>query len=188
MAAEKLGMRIRKYREERNLSRGDLAQACNVSEEFLGELEESSVYPSIGPLQKIARALNVRLGTFMDDVATADPLICRKHDVTADLIMHKAAGRAATHEFYSLAKGKTDRNMEPFFVELSPEPEEDRKLSSHEGEEFILVNSGRMLLVYAGQTHILEAGDTVYYNSIVPHYVGADGGPANIYAVIYYPR
>jgi mannose-6-phosphate isomerase-like protein (cupin superfamily) len=119
----------------------------------------------------------------------ADPIICREHDRNADLVMHKAADRAASNKFFSLAKGKNDRNMEPFFVMLNPEPEEDRKLSSHEGEEFILVNSGSMLLVYGDETYTLETGDTVYYNSIVPHYAGAAGGkPATIHAVIYYPR
>ena len=189
MAVEKLGKRVRKFREERGLSLEDLSKACNLSVSFLKELEESSVYPSIGPLQKIARAMNIRLGTFMDDMATADPIICREHAKNADFVMHKAAGRAASNEFFSLAKGKNDRNMEPFFVVLNPEPEEDRKLSSHEGEEFILVSSGGMLLIYGSETYTLEVGDTVYYNSIVPHYVGATGGkPATIHAVIYYPR
>ena len=189
MAAEKLGKRIRKFREERELSLEDLSRACNLSVPFLKELEESSVYPSIGPLQKIARAMNIRLGTFMDDVAVADPIICREQAKNADLVTHKAAGQAAANEFFSLGKGKNDRNMEPFFVTLNPEQEEDRKLSSHEGEEFILVSSGSMLLVYGDETYTLETGDTVYYNSIVPHYAGAAGGkPATIHAVIYYPR
>ena len=189
MGAEKLGRRIRKFREERGLSLEDLSRACTLSVPFLEDLEEHSVYPSIGPLQKIARAMNIRLGTFMDDAGIADPIICREQAKSADLVMHKAAGRAASNEFFSLAKGKNDRNMEPFYVVLNPEPEEDRKLSSHEGEEFILVSSGAVLLVYGDETHTLETGDTVYYNSIVPHYVGAAGGKAaTIHAVIYYPH
>jgi quercetin dioxygenase-like cupin family protein len=79
--------------------------------------------------------------------------------------------------------------MEPFFIEIAPEPNEDRQLSSHQGEEFIVVVSGSILVRYGNEEHVLEQGDSIYYNSIVPHYVGAAGDDkAEIYAVIYYPR
>ncbi|GFM32522.1 XRE family transcriptional regulator [Desulfovibrio subterraneus] len=188
MSVEKLGVRIRKYREERKMTREDLAAAADVQLAVITALEDSDLCPSIAPLQKIARALNVRLGTFMDDQVSTDPLVVRKASREADLTMQKADDKRPAFRFHSLGKGKTDRNMEPFFVEISPEPEEDRKLSSHQGEEFIVVVSGKLQIIYGKEEYILEAGDSIYYNSIVPHYAGAAGdGPAEIYAVIYYP-
>ena len=78
--------------------------------------------------------------------------------------------------------------MEPFFIEISPELEEDRTMSSHQGEEFIVVMKGKILIKYGQKEIILEPGDSAYYNSAIPHYVGACGdGPAEIYAVVYYP-
>ena len=189
MAAAKLGARVRKYREDRGLSREQLAEDAGLTVAFVTALEEADLYPSIGPLQKIARALNVRLGTFMDDEITRDPIVVHQGERDADLTMQKAQNKRAAFRFHSLGKGKSDRNMEPFFIEITPEPEEDRKLSSHQGEEFILVTKGRVRVVYGKEEQVLEPGDTIYYNSIVPHYVGADGDePAEIYAVIYYPH
>lgn len=189
MAAEKLGARVRKYREDRGMSREQLSEASGLTVEFIAALEEDNLYPSIGPLQKVARALNVRLGTFMDDEVTKDPIVVKQGDRDADLTMQKARNKRAAFQFHSLGKGKSDRNMEPFFIEINPEPEEDRKLSSHQGEEFILVTKGSVRVVYGKEEHVLHPGDTIYYNSIVPHYVGAEGDdPAEIYAVIYYPH
>ena len=187
MATQKLGARVRRYREEKGLSREDLAQAANLSLEVISDLEDENLYPSLAPVQKVARALGIRLGTFMDDVSVSDPLIVRKARREDDLTMHKSKGKEAAFHFHSLGKGKADRNMEPFVIEMIPEAETDRKLSSHEGEEFILVTQGRVLLRYGKDDSILEPGDTAYYNSIVPHYVGAVDGEAQIYAVIYYP-
>jgi len=184
-----IGARIRKYREGREISRAHLAENTGLTEAFLKSLEEDDVYPSIGPLQKVARALGVRLGTFMDDKITQDPIISRAGDRTVDLTMHKARNSRAELVYHSLGKGKSDRNMEPFYIEIMPDEKgADHKPSSHQGEEFILVTKGRLLVVYGHEKHILEPGDTVYYNSVVPHHVGAYGKePAEIVAVIYYP-
>lgn len=188
MAVEKLGTRVRKFREAQDLTVEMLSDATGLSVDFLNTLEEDSVYPSIGPLQKIARALNVRLGTFMDDVACQDPIITRCATREADLTMKQTAAKRPSYRYFTLAKGKVDRNMEPFFIEVLPEPEGDRKLSSHQGEEFIIVHSGKLLVIYGNEQQVLEAGDSVYYNSIVPHYVGAAGDePCTIYAVLYHP-
>jgi transcriptional regulator with XRE-family HTH domain len=188
MAVEKVGMRVRKFRKDQEMSLEALAEATGLSVDFLNTLEEDGVYPTIGPLQKIARALNVRLGTFMDDVTSKDPVIIRKEKRSADLTMQQSAAKRPSYRYFTLAKGKADRNMEPFFIEVLPDPVEEQKLSSHQGEEFIIVHSGRLLVIYGNERHELEPGDTVYYNSIVPHYVGAaDDHPCTIYAVLFHP-
>ena len=188
MSVEKVGARIRKFREAQEMSREKLADITGLSVAFLASLEEDSLYPSIGPLQKVAHALQVRLGTFMDDVVCKDPIVVRANAREADLTMQRARDKKTSYRYHSLAKGKIDRYMEPFFIEVSPEPEEERHLSSHQGEEFIIVATGRLLVVYGNERHVLEPGDSVYYNSIVPHYAGAVGDvPCSIYAVLYHP-
>lgn len=187
-AIEKIGSRVRKFREAQDMSREQMAATAGLTVEFITALEEESIYPSIGPLQKVAHALHVRLGTFMDDVTCQDPIIVHKHAREADLTMQSSEGRQTLYRYYSLGKGKADRNMEPFFIEVLPEAEEDIKLSSHQGEEFIIVSSGKLLVIYGNERRVLEPGDTVYYNSIVPHYIGAAGDePCSIYATLFHP-
>jgi transcriptional regulator with XRE-family HTH domain len=189
-AVNKIGARIRKFREAKDMSREKLAEISGLTLEFIQTLEDESEYPSIGPLQKIAHALQVRLGTFMDDIYCQDPIIVRRENRPAVLEMRtpKMQGRHTLYRYYALATGKTDRNMEPFFIEVMPEKEEEIELATHQGEEFIIVDSGRLLVIYGNERSILEAGDSVYYNSIVPHYVGAYGDePCTIYATLYHP-
>jgi quercetin dioxygenase-like cupin family protein len=63
-----------------------------------------------------------------------------------------------------------------------------RTLSTHEGEEFIHVLDGAVEVEYGKETHALAAGDSIYYDSIVPHQVRAAAGePARILAVVFAP-
>lgn len=182
---QKIGKRVKAWREERKISRETLAELTGLELDFIIALEDKDIYPSIGPLQKISRVLGVRLGTFMDDQISKDPIINRIEERKEDdLRMQVRASEKASFHYHSLAKGKSDRNMEPFIIDI--EPDGDNTLSSHEGEEFMYVIEGELTVVYGKETHILKAGDSIYYNSIVPHHVGVEK-KAKILAVLSYP-
>ena len=189
--APDIGSRGRAFREEKDLPLEELALHTRLSVDFLQKLENNQVYPSIGPMQKVARALGVRLGTFLDDQFTQDPIKNRIEEgaTTGDEPMHSGLSVRPTYVYQALGKGKTDRNMEPFYIEIFPDPTVEEKTSSHQGEEFILVLKGQLLVIYGRERHILSAGETIYYNSTVPHFVGAAGDePVTILAVTYNPQ
>ena len=78
--------------------------------------------------------------------------------------------------------------MEPFIVDVEPTEESNFSLSSHEGEEFIYVMEGAVEVCHGKKCHLIKAGDSIYYDSIVPHHVhGYQGQAAKILAVIYTP-
>ena len=79
--------------------------------------------------------------------------------------------------------------MEPFLIDVAPsEDGVDFVLSTHEGEEFIYVLEGILEINYGKNTYILEEGDSIYYDSIVPHQVRAHNGQnAKFLACVYTP-
>jgi transcriptional regulator with XRE-family HTH domain len=189
MGNDQLGSRIRKFREMKKVSFEELCERTGLAPDFLRAVEEEGTYPSLNPLLKISRALGVRLGTFLDDAAGEDPVIVRLAERQEEFHMHTDRDSPVAMTYFSLGKGKVDRHMEPFFIEMLPASHEDRKLSSHEGEELIIVVSGEVELLYGKKRHVLKAGDSMYYNSVVPHHVGTAGdGKAEIYAVLYLPQ
>jgi len=188
METGKVSSRIRYCMEKRGMDLETLASLTGLETSFLDTMLRENVYPPLGPLMKIARALGVRLGTFLDDQESKDPFIVRQADKEAEFSVLAGKDKPAALKFYSLGKGKTDRHMEPFFVEILPESAREKKLSSHEGEEFIAVLEGSIEILYGQETHVLNPGDSVYYNSVVPHYVSCRGDEkARIHAVIYIP-
>ena len=181
----KLGERIRTYRERLGLTADELGRQSGVDAGIITAIEAGEVYPVLGVLLKLSRALGQRLGTFMDDQYHSDPIVMRAGERAADRISHRAGG-AGGFEYFPLSSGKTDRHMEPFYIEIAGDSKP--QLSTHEGEELIIVVAGEVELIYGGERHLLYAGDSAHYNSVVPHIVKAAGdGPASIYGVVFTP-
>ena len=185
--SNKSGSRLASLRNERRLSIGDLSARSGVPEDEIKAIESGALSPSIAPLVKLSRALGERLGTFLDDAGGEGPILCRGGQAAEVM---RAPGRVSANmgamSFYSLAKGKTGRSMEPFIVDLRPVAGSDSGLSTHEGEEFIFVLQGEVEIRYGSETFMLAEGDSLYYDSIVPHRVSS-ASRAKVLAVIYAP-
>ena len=184
-----VGEKIKSLRESRSISMEELAQRSGLALEQIERIEDNIDLPSLAPLIKIARVLGVRLGTFLDDQDETGPAICRKAEAGDSISFSNNAIQSRKHmEYHSLAKAKSDRHMEPFIIDVDATDDIDFVLSSHEGEEFIFVMEGVMEVCYGKNTYLLEAGDSIYYDSIVPHHVhGYRGQAAKILAVVYTP-
>ncbi len=184
-----VGEKIKSLRESQAISREELAQRSGLAIEQVERIENNIDLPSLAPLIKIARVLGVRLGTFLDDQDETGPAICRKSEASDTISFSNNAIQSRKHmEYHSLSKSKADRHMEPFIIDVAPTDDTDFVLSSHEGEEFIMVMEGTMEISYGKNTYLLEEGDSIYYDSIVPHHVHAyQGQAAKILAVIYTP-
>src|SRR5690554_7338179 len=61
------GAKIQALREEKQIGLSDLAGKVHLNQEQLERIESGAMAPSLGVLTKLARALGVRLGTFLDD-------------------------------------------------------------------------------------------------------------------------
>lgn len=190
MNVGKVSSRINKLMQEKNISIDELQERTGLNRDFLNMIcEEKEIDPALGPLLKISRSLGVRLGTLLDDQVSTDPLIVRCDQQKEELSTLPDKDKPAPLKFFSLGRGKTDRHMEPFFIEIFPESAKEKKLSSHEGEEFIVVTSGEIEVIYGKEVHRLKQGDSIYYNSVVPHCVSCvSDDKATIYAVLYIPE
>lgn len=185
-----VGEKIKSIRETKQISVSELAERTGLAEEQINRIENNVDIPSLAPLIKIARALGVRLGTFLDDQDEVGAVVCRKEELNNSTIsFSNNAMNARTHmQYHSLSNSKADRHMEPFIIDIENTEETNYELSSHEGEEFIFVMEGAVEIAYGKKTHVIEAGDSIYYDSIVPHHVhGYQGQAAKILAVVYTP-
>jgi transcriptional regulator with XRE-family HTH domain len=194
------GQRITELCKTYSVSRETLAERSGVAIELIRRIEEEGHIPDLAPLIKIARALGVRLGTLLDDHEELGPVITRAGKAgdtarfTTGIPANASAGASASANddshpgliFKAMAADKNGRHMEPFIIDIDPNAVQ--KKSTHEGEEFIYVISGKLALEYGTIKDTLNPGDSVYYDSIVPHRViSADKNPTRILAVIYTP-
>ena len=188
-ANNEVGAKIKGLREMRGVALEELSERCGLSADQISKIESGAVTTSLTPLLKIARGLGVRLGTFLDDTELSEPVLTKAVSNTQEAVRFAGPTDKEGLEFHALAVNKRDRNMEPFVIDVHPAVENKFELSSHEGEEFIYVLAGALEINYGKKTYRVETGDSIYYDSIVPHHVhAADNKDAKILAVIYAPH
>ncbi|MBW9198869.1 XRE family transcriptional regulator [Bacteroides gallinaceum] len=185
-----IGEKIKSLRTTKEISINDLSESTGLSVEQIKRIEDNTDIPSLAPLIKIARALGVRLGTFLDDQPNEEgPVVCRKGEADDTISFSNNASDARHHmHYHSLSRAKSDRHMDPFIIDIDESGNNEFSLSAHEGEEFIMVLKGKLEVEYGKKKYLLDEGDTIYYDSIVPHHVHAyEGKAARILAVVYTP-
>jgi len=165
-----MGMRVKKARESRGLSIFDLYLRTNIDVDLLTQIEEGKVVPPLGTVIKLAKALDLKMGYFISGEEAKAYTIVRREDRKVTSRYDSGKEKHHGYEYESLAPHKIDRTMEPFLVTLEPsETEEER--STHDGQEFIFVLRGKMEVRLGEEIHILEPGDSIYYDATVPHLV-----------------
>ena len=182
-----IGSKIKGLREIKNISIEEMAQMSGLKIQYLNAIEENLQVPTIGELIKIVRVLGVRVGTVLDDFSNDGPVISRAQEWQENPVLRSKENSANIMNYYSLSSKKQDRNMETYIVNLNA-CEGENQLSSHEGEEFMYVLEGEIEVRYGKDVHVLGKGDTIYYDSIVPHLVlprTPEG--AKLLAVVYVP-
>jgi DNA-binding XRE family transcriptional regulator/mannose-6-phosphate isomerase-like protein (cupin superfamily) len=186
-----IGEKIKGLRESKQITLEEMAERSGLAKEQIIRIESNEDFPSLAPLIKIARVLGVRLGTFLDDQTELGPVVHRAaslNDATGIGFTNNAVTKHKYMTYHALSQDKSGRHMEPFLIDVQPAHNADFIFSTHEGEEFIYVLEGIIEINYGKNTYLLEAGDSIYYDSIVAHHVhAANGSPARILGVIYTP-
>jgi transcriptional regulator with XRE-family HTH domain len=180
-----VGERIRKLRELKGLSLGDVSQRTGISDEMLKSIEADAVAPPLGTLTKLARALEMKMGYLLTG-GESRPFVITRKDERQPVSRHATEQQSKYgYSYLSLSPGMRDRNMEPFLVTLSPTAEE-MPGSVHEGEEFLFVLEGEMEVTIGEHREILHSGDSIYYHSSIPHLVKChQDKPTRILAVLF---
>jgi transcriptional regulator with XRE-family HTH domain len=178
-----IGERIRKLRKEKGLSLEELSRLTGFEIEFLSSLEKNEAQPQLGTVIKLSKALDSAFGRLVSGVGDKPYSITRKDERRTVSRSTSQTGKKQVYIYKSLAPDVKGRNMEALIVQL--EEVTEKEISVHEGEEFIFVLDGVVLLDIGEDSFELDPGDTAYYLSTTPHHITAKSGKATILAVLY---
>jgi quercetin dioxygenase-like cupin family protein len=163
----------------------DVYLRTDIAVDQLSQIEKGQLVPPLGTVIKLAKAFDLKMGYFISGEEAKAYSIVRQGDREVTSRYDSKKEKHYGYEYESLAPHKTDRHMDPFIVTLKPsETEEER--STHDGQEFIFILQGKMEVRLGEDIHILETGDSIYYDSTVPHLVKCHSKePTRILAVLY---
>ncbi len=174
---------IKKFRIGKKMSLERLAKLTGLTKGYVCKIENSDKSPPFSTLIKIADALNTDISLLIaeDSEAPENMNLCivKKNE------RKEVASRGTLYGYHyeALAHKKIGKNMEPYIIL----PAFDEKaIFSHEGEEFMYVLEGTHEFIYDGKKYVLREGDSIYFDSIIPHSGRSLGDKkAKILAVMY---
>jgi quercetin dioxygenase-like cupin family protein len=181
-----VGDRIKCLRLERRKSVAEISSESGLPESTIEAIEDLKLSPPLGNIVSIAKALRVTLGDLFGDNADSPFCIVRSDDRKTVSRFGEAGGKSGGYQYESLGYQKQDRQMEPFLVTLAPNQQRQVAANIHDGEEILFILEGEVEISLGDYTDILKPGDSIYYDSTLPHVVSCHGDvPAKMFAVIY---
>lgn len=182
----KIGEKIKSLRLKREMSIEEVAKKSGLSASTVSGIEDQRVSPPLGTIILLAKALHVTVGEVFGESGDSPFCIVRSEEKNTASRFGSTGGTTGGYSYKSLGHQKQNRHMEPFLVTLTPAEAAQAEPNRHDGEEILFVLEGQVEVKLADHTDILNPGDSIYYDSNLPHVVSCHGKePAKIFAVIY---
>ena len=178
---KQIAMRLQGLRDALDMTPEEVASEVGVPVEQYRAMEKGETDLSVSTLQKIAIHFNVSLDELM---------FGEEPRMNAYFLTRRGTGisveRTKAYKYESLASGFRNRKGDPFIVTVEPKSEDTPiYYNAHTGQEFNMVIQGRLQLNINGKELILNPGDSLYFDSSLPHGMKAlDGQTVRFLAII----
>ena len=159
---------IRALRLKKKMGLVELGQHSGLSPALLSKLERGRLFPTLPTLLRIALVFSVGLDYFFAG-AREKPLVAVVRKAERVQLPERQDGKEMSYRFESLDYPATERRFNSYYAEFLPVARDNVRLHTHAGVEFIYTLKGRLNVHIDGQEHALESGDSMYFDSGLPH-------------------
>jgi quercetin dioxygenase-like cupin family protein len=133
-------------------------------------VERELADPSLVTIRKIARALDIPLFSLFEEAENEDVAVVRR-----DARMQVQSPGGIGYSRISAGRGR----LEVLQGTLAPNGASAAEPWSHPSEECVVVTAGKLVVEVSGKEHVLDVGDSCYFDSRLPHrYVNPYRKPA----------
>lgn len=158
-----VGLTIRRLREERHLTLKELASRSGLTQSFLSQVERNLTSPSVASLRKVAQAFGVPLAALFQGPLLPGNRIVRRSE-RRQLVHPK-------HQWhdYLLTPNLTGK-LQVILSVIEPGGGSGEEAYAHESdEECVVILHGRLEFWVGSDGYLLEEGDSIVFESRIPH-------------------
>ena len=160
-ATTALGARVRSLRRERGWTLKQLGREAGLSHPFLSQLERGLARPSVGSVERIARAFGIPVGRLWSEPARGG----------IPELVRSGSGEHRGHEDATAPGGVRTLAGGPFAVREwtggSRRWPAEREVA--DGDVLLDVARRGLEVDLDGELHVLEEGDALLFDGAVPH-------------------
>ncbi len=176
---QQVAARIRDLREIAGLSHETVARELGLTQEAYLRYESGEEDIPVSLLYRLSARYGVELSTLLTGEEPRLHSYCLVRNGKG-----VSVGRRSMYGYQNLAYNFSHKRCEPFLVTVEP-GDGTLHLNSHPGQEFNYVLAGTLKLVIDGHELLLATGDSLYFDSNLPHGMQAVGDcPARFLAII----
>ncbi|MGD8257156.1 MAG: FAD-binding protein [Desulfobacterales bacterium] len=157
---EGFGAKVCKLREDHDWSVEDMAGATGQTPEFIEQIENEEFSPSVSFLLSLAKALNVDPSTFLRK---------EEKEIIRGQRSKAFTKRTRIYSYQTLTPGAESNHLRAFIVTIESRQAHKPVEYKHEGEEFIYVMEGELEVNLGSKNHHLKTGESIHFNSDIPH-------------------
>jgi len=179
MDEKSFGAKMRQLRQMRKISFEHLANMTGFSQRYLKEIEESKVIPPVAAVIQISKALSVNSGSFLS---------AEEKEASEKRRKEGFYKRTQAYSYKTLTPEAETKHMKAFLVTIDPRQDHRMVEYRHEGEEFIYVLRGEVEVRVGENPNILKKGETLHFDSGIPHKLrNLSEEEAKLLVVLYTP-
>lgn len=162
-----IGEKLRALRLKKKMGLVELGKHSGLSPALLSKIERGRLVPTLPTLLRVALVFSVGLEHFFTDPARRPALAVVRRSERQRFPERMGDERPAYH-FESLDFPAVDRTMNGYYVEFDG-VDEASEPHVHPGAEVLYVIDGQVTVTIGNTAHVLGAGDSMYFDSSVPH-------------------
>jgi transcriptional regulator with XRE-family HTH domain len=188
LSSYEIGHKLRQLRLKKKIALVDLGKHTGLSASMLSQLENGKLIPTLPTLARVAMVFDMGLEHFFADKRLRRTFsIVRKDERMKFPDRHDSP--APGYFFEVLAFGASEKSLSAYLAEFPKRSEAVAREHVHAGSEFLHVLEGALAINYQSEEHILNAGDSVYFDGSEPHsYYGHSETPAKAIIITTPPR
>jgi len=176
-----IGQKVRALRLNKRLGLAQLGEHTSLSPGMLSKIERGQLFPTLPTLLRIALVFGVGLEHFFVDHERR-PIVAVVRRKERVRLPDRPGDRSPSYYFESLDFPATDRRTDSYYAEFEVQAKPTQP-HRHAGAETIYVIKGQLVVCVGKEEMILAEGDSMYFDSGVPHsYV--QRGPAACSAIV----
>ena len=163
-----IGEKLRALRLRKKIGLVELGRHTGLSAAMLSKVERGKLFPTLPTLLRISLVFSVGLEYFFsDDQKRHVVAIVRRAE--RKRFPERPDGRDISFYFESLDFAAVERKLNAYYAEFQPLQPGKARPHQHSGIEFLSVLRGKLELHIAAEDHILGSGDSIYFDSSLPH-------------------
>jgi transcriptional regulator with XRE-family HTH domain len=160
-----VGKKLKAIRLKSDMTIQELAARSKVSSNMISRIERGLTIPSVEILMKLAGVFDKSINYFVEEVSTTHEIVFSSPG-KRDKTVYDDERNMHTESFTS---GLRDPQFMSFFCTVQKGGTSGVQNMYHPGDELIYVLEGTIRVAIAGETHILNQGDSLSFKSHLPH-------------------